>query len=238
MQRGFARAPFVGSLVSHVQGPLVRMAVQPKIVVRGPFIIAVPRQQFGTGFFVGFHHGFHHGFGNSFCGPSFGFGFGGFNSFNCFGGFGYYPYLYPIGLGYGGFSYGPGYYDSGYEAAPAPPVNTYEPPSAPGTYTPNALTPAAPEESAAPETITLLQLKDGAMYGVTAYWLDHGQLHYVASYGGENTVPLDRVDIEKTVELNSANGVAFVLRNAPAPQPRLAPILLPLQPSPYPELIF
>ena len=61
------------------------------------------------------------------------------------------------------------------------------------------------------------------MYGVVDYWLDHGVLHYIASYGGENSVPLESVNLDKTVELNSLTGIGFVLRNSPAVPPSLVP---------------
>ena len=185
-------------------------------------------------FTFGFGHHFHHGFHNSFCDSSFGFG-----SCNCFGGSIFNPFFLPDGLRYGnGLYYGGGYY--GYPAGGqvVDESNGYEPPSAPGTYMPDALTPAEPEVAPAPKPVTLLQLKDGAMYGVTDYWLDHGQLRYVPLYGGVNSVPLLRVDIEKTVELNSANGIGFNLRNAPAARPAPALSLVPLQPLAYPDLIF
>lgn len=65
--------------------------------------------------------------------------------------------------------------------------------------------------------VTLLQLKDGSMYGLTAYWVEGGELHYVTNYGGTNAVPLDRIDFAKTVQLNASHGQAFVLAQKPAP---------------------
>jgi hypothetical protein len=71
-----------------------------------------------------------------------------------------------------------------------------------------------PEESK-PRTekpLTLLQLTDGSMYGVIEYWVESGRLHYIANYGGENSLPLARIDMEQTAELNASQGVEFVLR--------------------------
>ncbi|MGD0839726.1 MAG: hypothetical protein ABSA32_01080 [Candidatus Acidiferrales bacterium] len=64
--------------------------------------------------------------------------------------------------------------------------------------------------AAAPQ-VTMLQLKDGSIYGLTAYWVEGGELHYFTNYGGANVIPLDRIDLAKTVQLNAAHGQAFVL---------------------------
>jgi hypothetical protein len=56
-----------------------------------------------------------------------------------------------------------------------------------------------------------LQLRDGSIYGLTDYWAEDGELHYTTTYGGQNSVPLKRIDFEKTVQLNADRGVEFVL---------------------------
>jgi hypothetical protein len=53
---------------------------------------------------------------------------------------------------------------------------------------------------------TLLQLRDGSMYGLARYWVDGDRLHYVTDYGGENSVPLERIDFAKTAQLNASRG--------------------------------
>jgi hypothetical protein len=63
--------------------------------------------------------------------------------------------------------------------------------------------------------ITLLFLKNGWMYGLTDYWVEDDRLHYITSYGGENSVPLEQIDFDKTVQLNAERGVEFVLRAKP-----------------------
>jgi hypothetical protein len=65
--------------------------------------------------------------------------------------------------------------------------------------------------------VTLLQLKDGSMYGLTSYWVEGGELHYVTNYGGANAISLDRIDLAKTVQLNASSGQAFILKEKPAP---------------------
>ena len=59
--------------------------------------------------------------------------------------------------------------------------------------------------------ITLLQLRDGSMYGLTDYWVRDGELHYTTTYGGQNSLPFERIDFEKTMQLNAGRGLPFVL---------------------------
>jgi hypothetical protein len=74
-----------------------------------------------------------------------------------------------------------------------------------------------PSRSRAPDQPdTLLQLTDGSMYGLTAYWLEGDRLHYITNYGGENFLPLSRIDLGKTMELNAARGIHFELAPKPA----------------------
>jgi hypothetical protein len=41
--------------------------------------------------------------------------------------------------------------------------------------------------------VTLLQLRDGSMYGLTEYWVDSHKLHYFTTYGGEGSVPIQGI---------------------------------------------
>jgi hypothetical protein len=70
--------------------------------------------------------------------------------------------------------------------------------------------------------VTQLALKDGFIFGLTDYWVEDGMFHYVTTYGGHNAIELDRIDLDKTVKLNSDRGVSFVLRERstqpPAPK--------------------
>jgi hypothetical protein len=77
---------------------------------------------------------------------------------------------------------------------------------------------AIPLPSNVKEPVVLLQLLDGSMYGVTRYWPEGTELHYVTDYGGENSVPLVRIDLAKTIELNAVRGVRVDLtRRFPNP---------------------
>ena len=76
----------------------------------------------------------------------------------------------------------------------------------------------------------VLFMKDGSSYAVTDYWLAGGKLHYVTTYRGENTVDLSRLDVQKTVDRNAANGMKFELRSAPLPtQTGATPTAVPSQ---------
>lgn len=72
-------------------------------------------------------------------------------------------------------------------------------------------------ESNPDEQITTLVLKDGIFFSVTDYWVEDGKLGYVTTYQRENTIDLDRLDLEQTVKINSMRGIPFVLRERPAP---------------------
>lgn len=63
--------------------------------------------------------------------------------------------------------------------------------------------------------VTLLQLKNGWMYGLVDYWVEGDSLHYVTNYGGKNSVPLDLIDLATTIRLNSERGVEFSLHAKP-----------------------
>lgn len=68
-----------------------------------------------------------------------------------------------------------------------------------------------------PDPDTLIYFADGTNYAVTNYWLADGDLHYVTSYGAEDSVPIGRVDLQRTVDANATEGVQFTLRPAPDP---------------------
>jgi hypothetical protein len=61
----------------------------------------------------------------------------------------------------------------------------------------------------------LLYLKDGAMLTASDYWVADNKLHYLVHYGGENTVEMDQVDLQRTVDENGKRGVKFWLKPNP-----------------------
>jgi len=100
-------------------------------------------------------------------------------------------------------------FQSSAEANPAYPStnsdSTNETPNSSGSTTPS------PSGMKAERPITLLQLRDGSMYGLTDYWVKGGELYYTTTYGGQNSLPFERIDFEKTVRLNADRNVTFVL---------------------------
>lgn len=131
--------------------------------------------------------------------------------FDCFGSsFLFDPFFY------GGFIGTDFWSDSFDNAGPLP-----EPPDSSGGSSPptseNSTSTVASTLNAE-QPIALLQLLDGSMYGLTRYWIEGTNLHYVTDYGGENSVPLDRIDFANTARLNAAQGTSLDLtRNVRKP---------------------
>jgi hypothetical protein len=165
-----------------------------------------------------FPHRRHFGFGGC---PVFGFpgnGFLGGNGFNCFDdGFFLDPFLWCFSAS---LFYGPPSWSESVAmdsvGAPVQGSGTKE------LNGPHADKNAVDAENGATSgakselRITLLQLRDGSMYGLTDYWVEGNQLNYITTYGGQNAVPMERIDFEKTVRLNADRGVEFVLGPKPA----------------------
>ena len=86
-------------------------------------------------------------------------------------------------------------------------------PSAP----PQDAEPSAPSAVKIEPPVTLLQLRDGSMYGLIRYWVDGERLHYVTDYGGENDLPLGRIDFAKTTQLNASRGTPLILQKGANP---------------------
>lgn len=85
----------------------------------------------------------------------------------------------------------------------------------------NAVTKHEAEDKAKRESpVTLLQMRDGSMYGLTEYWIEGEELHYLTTYGSDGSVRIRDIDFEQTAKLNADRGVDFVLRPRPAEAPR------------------
>jgi hypothetical protein len=76
------------------------------------------------------------------------------------------------------------------------------------------------------------------MLAASDYWIADNKLHYLVNYGGENTVEMDQVDLQRTVDENQKRGVKFWLKSnpnsttgtpaaspAPAPAPSREPVV-------------
>jgi hypothetical protein len=171
------------------------LTAQPRML---PPTRSYPRPiPFGRGFgFFGPGFGFNpflFGFG-PYCDPYWNSGCDSFGYVGGYGAYGYYPYVYD-----------PGAYASANGDADDS-----------GQYSGSDNLAASNDTST---TVTVLYLKSGGSFAVTDYWLANGQVEYLTSFGGENSVGLDELDIARTVTENSAHGVSFVLRSGPDSTP-------------------
>ncbi len=203
---GFVQRGFVAQ-VRHF--PVVRR----QILVDRPFVFFGPQR-------------FRHGFGFPFCSPVFGIGFstrhfGVFHSeLACFPRPFFSPFFFPFAPVAGStvfllpppvvYVQGPVAGEQQVEEAPTGEMYKVVAETLP------AVEPAAAAGPKIARPLTLLQLKDGSMYGLVDYWLEDGRLRYITSYGGENSVPIDQIDLDQTVKLNWERGVEFVLRPKPS----------------------
>jgi hypothetical protein len=163
-----------------------------------------PGTGFGFGFgapFFGFGLGFNSFWGPS-CGPYWGWGFG------C----NMLPF-YDYGYGYGNYGYSPSENLEGQiENQNAPLI--YGNPSGPGL---------GYAYGGGERELVELYLKDGSVYNVTDYWLVSDQLHFTtidanAGQPVEHAIDFDRLDLQKTIDVNTQRGFRFVLRNEPVEQ--------------------
>jgi hypothetical protein len=126
------------------------------------------------------------------------------------------------GFGYGGYGFGlGGYYPPAgdYDQPPAPDDTSNEPSSSTWQNPPAAEDLQNNGEVSTPRT--LIYLQDGSSYEMTDYWFANNKLHYVTNYGGENSVDLKQIDLQRTVDANAARGIDFTLH--PAPPAALTP---------------
>jgi len=68
-----------------------------------------------------------------------------------------------------------------------------------------------------------LYLKDGTVYNVTDYWLANGNLHFKTAEENftkvvEHQIDFSLLDLQKTIDINTARGFRLVLRNEPLEQ--------------------
>jgi hypothetical protein len=72
------------------------------------------------------------------------------------------------------------------------------------------------DDAGSAKSATLLALADGSEFALTQYWLEGHELHYITTYGGRNSLPVERIDLDRTVADNAARGIRFVLKPRPA----------------------
>ncbi|MFY9732008.1 MAG: hypothetical protein WAK24_15485, partial [Candidatus Acidiferrales bacterium] len=184
---------------------------------------------YGPGFgFGGCFGPFFFGCGGGFYGGAFGFGFGlGY-------GYGYCDPFWGCPAGFYGSYYNGGYYgnqiynDSTSDSSISNEFNPsrYWGPSAPPEETGGG----GGGASSSTDSEVVLFLKDGTVYAITDYWVADNKLHYITNYGGENSIPLDQLDMQRTVDVNAKRGINITLR--PTPQSQQAPAPPDAQPAP------
>jgi hypothetical protein len=190
---------------------------------------------FGPGFgFGGCFGPFFFGCGGGFFGGGFGFGFGlGY-------GYGYCDPFWGCPAGFYGSYYNGGYYGNqiyNQSTDDSSVSNEFNPSRYWGPSAPPEETGGGGGASSSDSEVVLF-LKDGTVYAITDYWIADNKLHYVTNYGGENSIPLDQLDMQRTVDTNAKRGVNITLRPTPqqqaAPEPDAAP-QPDAQPAPQPN---
>ena len=63
--------------------------------------------------------------------------------------------------------------------------------------------------------LTLIALKEEAIYAAADYWIAGGRLLYVLRSGAEGSFDLNEVDWDKTAQLNAGRGITVTLRDRP-----------------------
>lgn len=236
-----SRAPVGGIRIAPLSRPNVSRTLRPFWFLEGPRSASGPPHVFNPRhnprsprFFGGF--GF---FGFPFGSPFFGFGLGFFPSCNPF-------WAGPWAYGCGGFGYlndydyGPGIYSNyepDYFESEQPPETGLAPEELQNYQYIPAPEESSPEEIEAEKILVVLYLKDGSVYAVTNYWIADGKLHYRTSYGGEDSIDLNDLDLQKTVDVNAKRGVPFTLKPSPdqnSPNQPQPPPDQPQSPTPQP----
>ncbi len=64
--------------------------------------------------------------------------------------------------------------------------------------------------------VFLLVLNNGASRAVIDYWVADGYLEYISPDGSRSHIPLEALDLQRTVSQNAPRGLPFVLRSTPA----------------------
>jgi hypothetical protein len=64
--------------------------------------------------------------------------------------------------------------------------------------------------------VFLLVLNNGSSHAVTDYWVSDGYLEYINPDGSRSHIPLEALDLQRTVTENAPRGLPFVLRSTPA----------------------
>jgi hypothetical protein len=190
------------------------------------------QNRFGFGGFGWGGFGWGLGFGGGW-GSCLGFGwtwdpfcygsFGGWAPYPAYG-YGYYGYPDPSAYPYPpDVNYDPNYSpDPSYSpdsSARYPQPSDSETPAAPSLQDPHWDTSTnVPSASVQSQVPVVIFLKDGSSFSPTDYWIADEQFHYVLG-GREYLLPLSRVDLGHTNDVNHQNGGTFWLKSAPDANP-------------------
>jgi hypothetical protein len=101
-------------------------------------------------------------------------------------------------------------------SAVSPPVNPSDDETAEGNSSVRPGATLATEEQALGKGVFLLVLKNDTSHAVTDYWVADGYLEYISADGTRGHIPLEALDLQKTVTQNAPRSLPFVLRFAPA----------------------
>jgi hypothetical protein len=187
-------------------------------------------------FFPGFGFGgcfgpFFFGCGGFF-GPGFGFGFGlGY-------GYGYCDPFWGCPAGFYGSYYNGGYYGNqiyNQSTDESTVSNEFNPSRYWGPSAPPEETGGGGGAGASSDNEVVLFLNDGTVYAITDYWVADNKLHYVTNYGGENSIPLDQLDMQRTVDVNAKRGINITLRPTPQSQQQAPEAQPEPEPPPPPQ---
>ena len=106
---------------------------------------------------------------------------------------------------------GPGIYPSAYHSP-----RSQSPTVRPAVYTETRQT--AAQVSAQPQAapaVTVIALKSGAAVVAREYWLQGGSMHCTTA-SGEQKLPLEQLDLDRTISLNRERNIEFVLQSRDA----------------------
>jgi hypothetical protein len=202
---------------------------RPPVVIFDPFFFS----PFGFGFGFGCDPFWDWGCSRFAFGPGFAFGAGfGYGADFGYGGFGNgWDLGYYNGGGYGGsdMTFNAKGSSSAPDDMPSLEGNSGDWQDAPAN---NSQATDASGDILNAQPYVVIILRDGSSYAVSDYWLAGGKLHYMTSYGGENSVDVNQLDLQRTVNDNATRGIEFTLRPTPAANlPNDQPVPQPAPPA-------
>jgi hypothetical protein len=71
----------------------------------------------------------------------------------------------------------------------------------------------ARKQEPASSKVTIIALKDGSAFLAADYWVKGGVMHFISSSGEDRLLPLGRIDLAETVQVNQERKVNFVLQS-------------------------